>query len=97
MKQVPTIIQRKVSDGLHHQIITLLQTQYNFITGAKVQDMFARDLVDLVEQNYKDPFTITMGQVQWSGIPVEFKASYVSTTTEKDPIIAIEKDPPYQS
>jgi len=76
VKQVPTIIQRKVSDGLHHQIITLLQTQYNFITGAKVQDMFARDLVDLVEQNYKDPFTITMGQVQWSGVPVEFKTSY---------------------
>lgn len=76
MKQIPEMIQRKVSDGLHQQIITLLQTQYNFITGTKVQDMFARDLVSLVDQNYKDPFTITIGQVQWSGVPVEFKASY---------------------
>lgn len=76
MKQVPMLITRKVSDGLHQQIITLLQTQYNFITGQKVQDMFASDLVKLVDQNYKDPFTITMGQVQWSGVPVEFKASY---------------------
>lgn len=76
MKQVPEMIKRKVSDGLHQQIITLLQTQYNFITGQKVQDMFARDLVSLVDENYKDPFSITMGQVQWSGVPVEFKASY---------------------
>jgi hypothetical protein len=76
VKQVPEMIQRKVSDGLHQQIISLLQTQYNFIIGSKVQDMFARDLVNLVDQNYKDPFSITMGQVQWSGVPVEFKASY---------------------
>lgn len=76
MKNVPTILQRKVSDGLHYQILDLLQTQYNFIVGKKVQDMFARDLVNLAEQNYKDPFLITMGQVHWSGVPIEFKASY---------------------
>ena len=76
MKIVPSMLQRKVSDGLHSQIIDLLQTQYNFIVGQKVQDMFARDLVNLAEQNYKDPFLITMGQVHWSGVPIEFKASY---------------------
>lgn len=72
----PLIVQRKVSDGLHSQIIDLLQTQYNFIVGPKVQDMFARDLTYLVEQNYRDPFLITIGQVHWSGVPIEFKASY---------------------
>ena len=70
------MLKRKVSDGLHTQILGLLQTQYNFIVGKKVQDMFARDLVNLVDQNYRDPFMITMGQVHWSGVPKEFKASY---------------------
>lgn len=72
----PTMLTRKVSDGLHSQVIDLLQSQYNFIVGAKVQDMFARDLVNIVEQNYRDPFMITMGQIHWSGVPIEFKASY---------------------
>jgi hypothetical protein len=30
----------------------------------------------LVDKKYKDPFSITMDQVQWSGVPVEFKARY---------------------
>jgi len=72
----PTMLSRKVSDGLHSQIIDLLESQYNFIVGKKVQDMFAKDLVKLVDSNYLDPFMITMGQINWSGVPVEFKASY---------------------
>lgn len=73
---VPASLERKVSDGLHSQLVTLLQEQYNFITGPKIQDMFARDVVELVEKNFRDPFTITMGQAQWSGVPKEFKHSY---------------------
>ena len=72
----PTMLSRKVSDGLYSQVIDLLETQYNFVVGKKVQDMFAKDLVHLVDTNYLDPFKITMGQVNWSGVPIDFKASY---------------------
>ena len=50
---VPNMINRKVNNALQDQIKKLVEQEYQFIAGERVQDMFAADIVDLVNHCYK--------------------------------------------
>ena len=53
--KVPSMIETKVTSSLKGSVLDLIQKDYQFIAGEKIQDMFAADLVDLVNNCYKDP------------------------------------------
>ena len=44
---VPAMIDAKVANSLKGVLIDLIQRDYQFIAGDKIQEMFARDVVDL--------------------------------------------------
>ena len=45
---VPMMIENKVTNSLRGSVLNLLNRDYQFIVGEKIQDMFASDIVDLV-------------------------------------------------
>ena len=73
---VPMMIENKVTNSLHGSILDLLNREYQFIVGDKVQDMFARDMVELVKQCYRDPWKLDVGQILWYGVSADEKPNY---------------------
>ena len=49
--KVPPMIEAKVT-SLQGSILNLIQRDYQFITGEKIQNLFVSDLVDLVMPKY---------------------------------------------
>ena len=64
---VPSMIDNKVRNSLHGSIRHLLNTDYKFIIGEKVQEMFASDVVELIQTCYRDSWKLDVGQVLWYG------------------------------
>ena len=64
---VPSMIENKVRNSLHGSILNLLNTDYKFIIGEKVQEMFATDVVELIQTCYRDSWKLDVGQVVWYG------------------------------
>ena len=87
--RVTPMIEEKVKSGLKGRIKELLRREYNFISGEKIQEMFAEDLIKLVEKTYRDPFHIQVGQVLWLGVKEDQKPRYGqrAATTEKVPVV----------
>ena len=73
---VPMMMENKVTNSLHGSILDLLNREYQFIVGDKVQDMFARDMVELVKQCYRDPWKLDVGQILWYGVSADEKPNY---------------------
>jgi hypothetical protein len=73
---VPAMIDAKVANSLKGVLIDLIQRDYQFIAGDKIQEMFASDVVDLVEKCYRDPWKLDVGQVLWYGVKTSSKPSY---------------------
>jgi predicted transcriptional regulator len=73
---VPTMIETKVTNSLKGSILSLIQRDYQFIAGDKIQQMFASEVVDLVDKCYKDPWKLDVGQILWSGVKASEKPSY---------------------
>ena len=74
---VPMMIENKVTNSLRGSVLNLLNRDYQFIVGEKIQDMFAQDIVDLVDTCYKEPWKLDVGQILWYGAAVENKNSKI--------------------
>ena len=71
---------------------TIIQRDYQFIAGEKIQEMFASDVVNLIDSCYKDPWKMDVGQVVWYGVKVDEKPNYGknSKSTALTPVILTE-------
>ncbi|MFX0210314.1 MAG: DUF1670 domain-containing protein [Candidatus Hodarchaeota archaeon] len=86
---VPNMIQRKVNSGLNDSILHLIREDYQFITGDKMQKMFADEVVKIVEKSRKNESQLDVGQILWYGVSINDKPNYSksSNMTELKPII----------
>jgi len=73
---VPRMIERKVKNALQDQIKKLVEQEYQFIAGERIQDMLADDIVTLVNQCYKQSWQLDVGQIVWYGAAVDEKPGY---------------------
>lgn len=87
--RVPPTIQSKVTNSLKGSLLDLIQRDYQFIAGEKIQEMFASDVVNLIDSCYKDPWKMDVGQVVWYGVKVDEKPNYGknSKNTALTPVI----------
>jgi hypothetical protein len=83
------MLKSKVSDTLKKQITELIKKDYSMIAGEKIQQMFASDVVKVVEANLKEPWRLDVGQVLWMGVDKDDRPSYgkSSSNTRLKPII----------
>jgi hypothetical protein len=86
---VPTMIETKVTNSLKGSVLNMIQSDYQFIAGDKIQQMFASDVADLVNKCYKDPWKLDVGQILWYGVEVSEKPNYGknSKNTPLTPIV----------
>jgi hypothetical protein len=59
---VPRTIEIKLKDSLENQVIDLVKRDYSMVAGDKVRNMFAKDIVRLVQDIYREPSMIEVGQ-----------------------------------
>ena len=87
--RVPSMIQSKVANSIKGSLLNLIQKDYQFIAGDRIQEMFADDVVNLVNRCYRDPWKIDAGQVMWYGVKAEDKPGYGknSKNTSLTPVI----------
>jgi hypothetical protein len=76
MTDVPNTIQEKVTRGLHDSVVDLLKSDFDFVSGERIQNMFADEIEKLVHKCYKDPWKMEVGQVLWYGAEKGEKPSY---------------------
>lgn len=86
---VPGMIEAKVTSSLKGSIMELIQRDYQFIAGDKIQSMFAEDLVGLVKKCIREPWRMDVGQVLWYGAKVSEKPHYgrSSRNTPLTPVV----------
>ena len=89
MLKVPAMIEAKVTNSLKGSVLDLIQKDYQFIAGDKIQHMFAGDVVDLVNKCYRDPWKMDVGQILWYGVKSSEKPNYgkKSMNTPLTPIV----------
>ena len=63
--KVPPMIETKVTNSLKGSILDLIQKDYQFIAGDKIQEMFADDLLEVVSKAYLEPWKLEVGQILW--------------------------------
>jgi predicted transcriptional regulator len=59
--------------GIHGAIKHLLEEQYSFIGGDRVQDMLIGDLIQIFQQYSRDPWNLEVGQTLWFAVHVDEK------------------------
>jgi len=83
--KVPSMIETKVKDSLKGSILDLIQRDYQFIAGDKIQEMFANDLLEVVNKSYRDAWKLEVGQILWSGAKASEKPNY-GKNSKKTPL-----------
>jgi DNA-binding XRE family transcriptional regulator len=59
--------------GIHGAIKHLLEEQYAFVGGDRVQDMLIGDLIKIFKQYSIDPWNLEVGQTLWFGVHMDEK------------------------
>lgn len=54
-------------------IKVLIQAEYKFLGGERVQDMFVDDLMNIYKQYHHDPWTLNVGQIMWFAVAIDEK------------------------
>lgn len=87
--KVPSMIETKVTNSLKGSVLDLILRDYQFIAGDKIQEMFANDLVEVVNKSYRDPWKLEVGQILWYGVKASEKPNYGknSKNTPLTPIV----------
>ena len=70
------MIRRKLEQGMKEDIKALIEKDYSMISGEKVKEMFASDILRLIEQRQDYAMNIDSGQVMWLGVKKEEKQNY---------------------
>lgn len=86
--KVPSMIEIKVTNSLKGSVLDLIQRDYQFIAGDKIQEMFASDLVEVVRKSYREPWKLEVGQILWYGVKVSEKPNY-GKNSKKTPLTPI--------
>lgn len=73
---VPRTIEIKLEESLENQVKDLIKRDYSMVTGDKVRNMFAKDIVRLVQNVYREPSMMEVGQILWMGVVETEKPSY---------------------
>ncbi|MEW5937369.1 MAG: DUF1670 domain-containing protein [Candidatus Thermoplasmatota archaeon] len=86
---VPEMIKVKLEESLEKQVVDLIQRDYSMVAGEKVRNMFAQDIVKLVQNVYREPNMLEVGQMLWIGVDEEERPSYGKTAhnTRLKPVI----------
>lgn len=87
--KVPSMIEAKVTNSLKGSVLDLIQKDYQFIAGDKIQEMFVNDLVEVVRKSYREPWKLEVGQILWYGVKTSEKPNYGknSKNTPLTPIV----------
>jgi len=59
--------------GIHGAIKHLLEEQYAFVGGDRVQNMLIEDLIKIFQQYSRDPWNLEIGQTLWFAVHVDEK------------------------
>jgi len=59
--------------GIHGAIKHLLEEQYAFVGGDRVQDMLIEDLIGIFQQYSRDPWNLEVGQTLWFAVHMDEK------------------------
>jgi predicted transcriptional regulator len=86
--KVPSMIETKVTSSLKGSVLDLIQKDYQFIAGDKIQEMFANDLVEVVRKSYREPWKLEVGQILWYGVKASEKPNY-GKNSKKTPLTPI--------
>jgi predicted transcriptional regulator len=86
--KVPSMIETKVTNSLKGSVLDLIQRDYQFIAGDKIQEMFASDLVEVVRKSYRETWKLEVGQILWYGVKVSEKPNY-GKNSKKTPLTPI--------
>jgi len=70
------MIRRKLEQGMKAEIKTLIEKDYSMISGEKVREMFASDILRLIEQRQDFAVNLDSGQVLWLGVKREERQNY---------------------
>jgi len=70
------MIRRKLEQGMKEEIKALIERDYSMISGEKVREMFASDILRLIEQRQDYAMDIDSGQVMWLGVKREERQNY---------------------
>jgi DNA-binding CsgD family transcriptional regulator len=73
---VPKTIEVKLEESLENQVIDLIKRDYSMVAGDKVRNMFAKDIGRLVQNLYREPSMMEIGQILWMGVVETEKPSY---------------------
>jgi len=73
---VSEMLKTKVESSLETRIVSLIDQDYAMITGDKIRQMFAEDLVTLVKEEYRELDSLEVGQVLWMGVHKDDLPSY---------------------
>jgi hypothetical protein len=86
--KVPSMIETKVTSSLKGSVLDLIQKDYQFIAGDKIQEMFADDLVEVVRKSYREPWKLEVEQILWYGVKASEKSNY-GKNSKKTPLTPI--------
>jgi hypothetical protein len=57
--------------GINGAIKHLLEEQYAFVGGDRVQDMLIEDLIRIFQQYSRDPWNLEVGQTLWFAVHLD--------------------------
>jgi len=69
----------KVESSLETSIVNLIDRDYSVIAGDKLKTMFARDIVKIVREEFREIDSVEIGQVLWMGVHKDDRPSYGKT------------------
>jgi hypothetical protein len=70
------MIRRKLEQGMKEDIKALIEKDYSMISGEKVKEMFASEILRLIEQRQDYAMNTDSGQVMWLGVKKEERQNY---------------------
>jgi hypothetical protein len=73
---VSEMLRTKVEASLETSIVNMIDRDYSMISGDKVREMFAKDLVELVREEFKEIDSVEVGQMLWMGVHKDDRPSY---------------------
>ena len=74
--KISDMMRVKLEASLETSIVQLIEREYHSIGGNKVRTMFAKDIVELVSNEYRSLESLEVGQVLWLGVDVNDRPSY---------------------
>jgi len=75
--------------GIHGAIKHILEEQYSFIGGDRVQDMLIGDLIQIFQQYSRDPWNLEVGQTLWFAVHIDEKPGPGKTLSKMRVVPAI--------